>query len=570
MDGRLVAWLFVMLACIVLLVAALFSFQIARADRYVRLAANNRLRLIRVPPQRGQVYDRNNLALAQNVRTYDIRGYPLNLRSPDRLQRIAGFFQDHGVFLEADRLEGRIKRQYWTPYRAVTLVSNLTMPQIAGMLADPDFPRFLFPYPVWRRTYPFGDLTAHVTGYVGEITQQELQSQGQEGTYRGGDDIGKTGIERYYEDALRGVPGEEAIEVDAGGRRLKRVAYKEPAAGEDIHLTLDLGAQRLAARLLEDRKGAIVALDVRTGAVHVLYSAPPFDVNPLTWGIVESEWKDLVVAEDRPMLNRGVGGTYPPASPFKAISAVAGLAEGAVTRHTRFHCPGYLKIGNRTFKCWQSWGHGSENVIEAIRDSCDVYFYELGLRTGIDALHSWAERFGLGRRTGIDLPGEKAGNAPGRSWKQKQIGESWYPGDTANYVIGQGYLLVTPLQMACVYAAIANGGTLVQPYLGRRHQKEGVPVGIPEQVLSAVQEGMIEVVEPGGTGERAGQFGVSVAGKTGTAQNPHGEDHAWFVGYAPVEDPRYVAVALVEGGGHGSRAASPLVGKMLAYLCRGR
>jgi len=419
---------------------------------------------------------------------------------------------------------------------------------------------------VWRRIYPAGALAAHVTGYVGEITKEELQARPEQG-YGGGDQIGKLGIEAYYEGILRGEMGEEAVEVDARGRRQRQIAHRPPRQGKDIVLTFDLGAQRVASDLMAGKRGVLLAMDVHSGGIKVLCPVPTYDVNPLTWGVTPSEWARLNQDPDRPMLNRAIGGNYPPGSPFKVVPALAGLVEGVISPQTQVFCPGTFAVGNRIFKCWRRGGHGSENVHRALRDSCDTFFYQVGLWLGIDRLSRWAGRFGVGALSGIDLPGEVPGNLGGEAWKRARLKDRWYQGDTANYSIGQGFVLMTPLQVARMYAAVANGGYLVTPHLNRASDGLSVDMKLPQDALRLVQRGLESVVE-GGTGSQARRFGVSVAGKTGTAQNPHGEDHAWFVGYAPVGHPRFVAVALVEGGGHGGAVAAPLVGELLSYLCR--
>jgi penicillin-binding protein 2 len=265
------------------------------------------------------------------------------------------------------------------------------------------------------------------------------------------------------------------------------------------------------------------------------------------------------------MMDRAMSGAYPPGSTFKAVTAVAGLEERVVTPSTTVYCPGYFEMGNRTFRCWRRSGHGTESLLGAMRDSCDVYFYQVGSWLGVDRLLKWAARFGIGSPTGIDLPGESAGNLGGRAWKKKRFGESWYKGDTVNYAIGQGYLLMTPLQLARVYAAVANGGRLVVPHLDRDQVISAPSLGASPTTIRLVQQGLAEVVHRG-TGKNAGGYGVSVAGKTGTAQNSQGMDHAWFAGYAPTDRPRYAAVALVEQGEHGASVAAPLVGRILAFL----
>ncbi|MBR1673027.1 MAG: penicillin-binding protein 2, partial [Fretibacterium sp.] len=539
--------------------------QIYQGDKSVRLAYNNRLRLIRFSAPRGEVFDRNGVPLAVNETTFCIMGYPLDLDTPAKLERFSGVLTRHGIPITVPSLEKIIKQQRLTPYRVMRLVPNLTMPQMADLVADPDFPRELFPMPVWRRTYPAGAMAANVLGYVGEISEEELRASTEEDSYLGGDLIGKSGIERAYEARLRGAAGEEALEVDARGRRVRTLDSRPAAKGEDLRLTLDTGVQRLAVELLKDYKGALVAMDVRTGAVLALASSPTYDNNPLAWGVSGREWNSIVNDPDRPMLDRGIAGIYPPASTFKAFMSVAALEEGAITEGTTFHCGGALKVGSRSFRCWKHSGHGSLNVLSALQHSCDVYFYQVGLKIGIERLIKWGRRFRLGEPTGIDLPGESAGNIAGPEWKQRRFKSGWVRGDTVNYSIGQGYLLMTPLQIARVYAAIANGGKLVRPHLCALNYEEPEDLGLAPERLALVQRGLDYVVSRG-TGARAGKFGVTVAGKTGTAQNAHGDDHALFAGYAPAEAPQVVAVAVIEAGKHGSSVAAPIVGEVLAYI----
>lgn len=568
MDFRLHVWRFSAIILFFVILGGLFFFQIMRGDRYTRLAADNRFRLLRMPPPRGLIYDAQGLPLAKNVRTFDIQGYPLNLYKEGALERVAELFRKHGIPADTEELYRRVKRQYWAPYRAVSLASNLTLMQVTDLLGDMEFPSWLFPLPLWKRIYPAGSLAVHVTGYVGEVTEEELR-EGRGVGYGVGEQIGKTGVEAYYDAYLRGDVGEEAIEVDARGRRLHLLARREPQRGEDLHLTLDLGAQKLAEKLMMDMRGVLFAMDVYGGDVLVLYSSPGYDPNLFSWGATSGEWKKIRTDPGRPMLNRVIGGHYPPASLFKVVPAVAGLASGQITSRSTAFCGGSYQVGNRAFRCWNRWGHGTENLKEALRDSCDVFFYHYGLAMGVDLMADWASRLGMGKPTGIDLTGELSGTVAGREWKQRYRKEPWYPGDTANYSIGQGFLLITPVQIGVMYAALANGGYLVEPRVAFEKEPVSEDLHISADIIKTLREALVAVCKPGGTGFRAGQFGISVAGKTGTAEHDHGEDHAWFAGYAPAEAPRYVVVTLVPGGGHGSSAAAPLAGEMLSYLCKG-
>ena len=564
LDGRLKIMLGGIFLSLAILVGGLYFFQILHGDKYVRLAYNNRLRLIRVSAPRGEIFDRHGVPLAVNETTFSIMGYPLDLDTGKKLERVSIVLTRHGIPMTVEDLEKTIRRQRWAPYRVIRLVPNLTMPQMAELVADPEFPRELFPFPVWRRTYPAGALVSNVLGYVGEISEEELRASA-EGDYFGGDLIGKVGVERSYEPELRGAAGEEALEVDARGRKVRTLDTRSAMKGSDLKLTLDMGVQKRAVELLAGQRGALVVMDVRTGAVLALASSPTYDNNPLAWGVSGKEWRDMTRDPAKPMLDRTIAGVYPPASTFKALVALAALEEGVIAPSTTFFCGGALRLPSRTFRCWRRGGHGTLNVLSALQYSCDVYFYQVGLKLGIDLLMKWCREFRLGEPTGIDLPGEASGTIAGPEWKRKRFRENWYQGDTINYSIGQGYLLLTPLQIARVYAAIANGGRLVHPFLCDRAYREptGLPVG--REKLATVQKGLEYVVRKG-TGARAGQFGVTIAGKTGTAQNAHGDDHALFAGYAPADYPKFVAVAVVEAGKHGSSVASPIVGEILAHI----
>jgi penicillin-binding protein 2 len=546
------------------LVVGLVYFQLIKADEYVELASGNRLRMIRLLPPRGNIYDASGVPLAVNVRTFDIKGYPMDISREDDFALVSSLFARHGIPMTPQSLKESVEKQYVAPYRAVSVATNLTLAQVSDLVMDPEFSRILFPSPVWRRIYPGGSLMAHVIGYVGEITREELEDQ-RDPYYQGGDIIGKSGVEAMYEEELRGVVGDQVVEVDSRGRRLRDVNYNDPQKGDDIKLTLDLTAQREASRLMENRRGAIVAMDVNDGAIKAFFSSPTYDPNPLTWGISSKEWSALLNDPDRPMMNRVMGGTYPPGSTFKVVTASGVLMENIADTRTSVFCPGSFQLGPQTFRCWRRSGHGTESLVGALRDSCDVYFYQMSVKLGIDKLIKWARELGIGERTGIDLPGESRGNIAGREWKRSRFKEAWYQGDTVNYSIGQGFLLMTPLQLARTYAVFANGGKLVVPRLNSEKKPEWTDVKISKKHIDTIKSGIREVVTRG-TGRVAGGYGVQIAGKTGTAQNPHGKDHAWFVGYAPAEKPKYVAAILLEGGGSGSSAAAPLVAQMLAYL----
>jgi penicillin-binding protein 2 len=309
-------------------------------------------------------------------------------------------------------------------------------------------------------------------------------------------------------------------------------------------------------------------MDVNDGSVKCLYSSPSYDPNPFTWGISNKEWAALTDHKERPMMNRAISGAYPPASTFKIITATSVLENKVVNTGTTVRCPGYFELGDRRFRCWQRAGHGSENVLKALRDSCDVYFYQTATWLGIDRLIKTAAKYGVGEKTGIDLIGEISGIIAGPQWKKERIKENWYGGDTVNYSIGQGYVLMTPIQLLRAYAAIANGGKLPRPRINSKTPPEFEKLDVSPEIIKIMQEGLLEVASTG-TGRRASSFGVQIAGKTGTAQNAHGEDHAWFAGYAPIDKPRYAVVVIAEAGKGGGAVAGPIVGKMLNFLING-
>ena len=469
----------VVVVSLLLLTAGLFFFQIAQGDEYVKLASRNRLRILRISAPRGSILDINGAPLAVNVRTFNLSGYPVDLQKDENVKATAALLTRSGIPMDEARLRELVDKQYSAPYRAITVATNLTFAQVAEMIMDRDFKKALFITPVWKRTYPAAQYAAHVVGYVAEITKEELETRDRE-LYRGGDMIGKNGIEREYEDILRGAAGEEVIEVDSRGRRLRNISYVKTQKGGDMTLTIDLTAQRYAAELMGKFRGALIAIDVHDGSIRCLYSSPSYDPNPLTWGISNKEWAALTDHVERPMMNRAISGAYPPASTFKVITGTAILENKIANRNTKINCPGWFELGNRRFRCWKRSGHGAIGLSGGITYSCDVVFYEIGKgfyysESDPEGMQETFRRYGLGSATGIDLPGEEVGRVPDAQWKwdhYKSMGYSdedctWQGGENANLAIGQGDLLVTSLQMATAYCSIANGGPVWRPHLMR-------------------------------------------------------------------------------------------------------
>jgi penicillin-binding protein 2 len=405
--------------------------------------------------------------------------------------------------------------------------------------------------------------------------------------------IGKYGVEYEWEAHLRGVDGGRQIEVDALGREIKPLRSIEPFPGNNVVLTIDLDLQKAAEEAYQDKSGALIAMDPKTGRILAMVSKPSFDPSIFARGVTAEEWKALMDHPFHPLRNKGIQGQYPPGSVFKIVTAIAGLETGAITPQTQISCNGFFSYGNRDFRCWKEKGHGTLNLHQALVESCDVYFYQVGLKVGVDAIGHYAGELGLGRKTGIGLPHEKAGIVPTTSWKKKRFGVPWYSGETLSVAIGQGYLNTTPLQLATLISAIANGGRFYLPRIVERvesiygEELKGYPpvetgrADISEKTLRVIQEALMGAVnEPRGTGGACALKQVKVAGKTGTAQVirmaadfKKGDmnrmplkfrDHAWFAAYAPFEDPQIAVAILVEHGGYGGVAAAPIAKKVIA------
>jgi penicillin-binding protein 2 len=428
-------------------------------------------------------------------------------------------------------------------------------------------------------------------GYLGEIDEDELK-QSRDAPYRMGDMIGKNGVEYQWEADLKGVDGGRQIEVDALGREIKPLRSVEPFPGNNLILTLDLELQKVAEEAFQDKSGALIAMDPKTGRILAMVSKPSFDPNLFARNISTEEWKSLMENPGHPLQNKGIQGQYPPGSVFKIITAIAGLESGIIDPDTQMPCTGIYTYGNRDFRCWKDGGHGRLSLHRAIVESCDIFFYQVGLKVGVDLIARYANEFGLGRTTGISLPHEKPGIVPSTSWKKKSSGAPWYSGETLSLAVGQGYLNTTPLQLLSLISAIANGGKLYFPQVVERVENiygdvldeyppiEQGRVNVSENTLHIIQEALLGAVnEPHGTGLACALKEVKVSGKTGTAQvirMPENfqrgdmdrmplrfKDHAWFVAYAPYEDPTIAIVVLVEHGGFGAAAAVPIAKKVL-------
>ncbi len=565
----------------------LWHLQVSEGDQYRSLSENNRVRLKRVRATRGTILDRNGNVLVDNRPSFDLVMVPEDAHDvPRTIAALTRLLGDR-----AGDLEGAVAAaSSRPPFEEVMLQRDLSWESIVALETHqfelPGVSVQVGP----RRTYPFGKVAAHLLGYVGEVNQRELKErQG----YHLGDLIGKAGAERYWENYLRGTDGGQQVEVDAVGRKLRVLSEVEETPGNNLVLTIDRDLQLAAEDALGDYEGAVVAIDPRNGEVLAMVSRPAFDPNVFARGIRRAEWRSLLEDRKRPLNSKAIQGTYPPGSTFKVIMAAAALEEGVINPFTQIFCGGGIFFGNRTFRCWRKGGHGSLNVHEALVRSCDVFFYQVGQRLGVDTIAEYAHRFGLGAPTGIALEHESSGIIPSSAWKRQRFGEPWYAGETLSVSIGQGYVTATPLQMANAMAAIANGGTLYRPQFVKRVENsdgsvvaEEQPVklgdlGFKKTTILQIRQALSDVVNSShGTGSKARLRTVEVGGKTGTSQvgklgaerlKQHGmarerKDHAWFIAFAPVASPEIAVAVLAEHAGeHGGTVAAPIARKVIAH-----
>lgn len=569
----------------------LWQLQVLESETFERLSEKNRIRLRRIPFPRGIVMDKRGHVVADNRASFNLMVVPAEVEDPvSTMRRLA-----MGVQLDSQNsasLVSQAKKK--APFRSVVLKEGLRWEEVAWVETNRlDLPG------VWvevepRRHYPEGPKAAHVLGYVGEIPEELLRVWKGKG-YRVGDRVGRSGIERTLEPYLRGRDGGLQVEVDAKGRQLSVLQEVSFEPGADVVLTLDMRLQEVAEEALGDRTGAVVAGDPKTGAIFAMVSHPSFDPNLFSEGISHETWKSLADSKDHPLTNRALMAQYPPGSTYKIVTAVAALEEGIITKDTPIYCPGHYTVGNRDYRCMKKEGHGWIKFREAIIQSCDVYFYHLGHLLGVDRLAKYAKGFGLGGPTGFDPDQEKPGLIPTSAWKKKRFGAPWHAGETVVAAIGQGYNLVTPIQQFVMISAVANGGEVMIPQIVERvvgpdgrviaSFEPRVQGRLPASptTLKLLKEALKGVVQdPRGTGQRAKIQGVDVAGKTGTAQViriserirerkvavPYKHrDHAWFVCFAPVEEPKIAVVVIVEHGGLGGLEAAPIAQKVIqAFL----
>ncbi len=580
------------------LLGRMIYLQIFQYDHFSTLSDSNRVHIQPVAPPRGNIYDRNGILLATNQTTFSLEITPEQVSDLEQtLETLKTLIPYDEEDLERFYKEKKRSR-YFDP---VPLRFRLSEEEVAHFEAR----RHQFPgvevHARLTRHYPLHPLTAHLVGYVGRINEQELK-QINPMQYRGIRHIGKTGVEQFYEDQLRGTPGVRQVETNVIGRVLRVLEEDKPTSGEDLFLTLDSNLQTVANEAMRDRRGAVVAIQPKTGEVLAMLSTPAFNTNLFVNGINRKDYRALQDSKSRPLFNRFLRGQYPPGSTVKPFVALAGLEMGEIHASQEIFCPGYYQIHDYEHKYhdWKRTGHGRTNLNKAMAESCDVYFYDLAFHLGINNIHKYLANFGFGEPTGIDLSGEKKGILPSREWKQITKELPWYPGETLNVGIGQGFFTATPIQLATAVAALANGGNRIRPHLlyaARQNAAESPKQQptFPTQPIpiknfthwEQVYESMRRVAHSRrGTARKIGQKAkYTIAGKTGTAQVytiKQGEeydekkipeylwDHALFVAFAPLENPQIAVAVIVENGGHGGAVAAPIARKVMDYYLLNR
>lgn len=590
---------FVLVLALILLVRV-FYLQIVRHEHYVERAENNRISLVPSAPNRGLIFDRQGRILAENYSAYTLEV------TRAQTHGLEATLAEVGKLIEITPGQLRRFRRLLAEsheFETVPLKSKLTDEEVAILAAH----RYRLPGIEVKarlfRNYQAGPGMAHVVGYIGRINDRDLKNlreSDRERNYKGSVHIGKTGLEQSYETLLHGRTGFDQMETDASGRAVRMLSRVPPVPGKDLRLNLDKELQAVAEHAFGDYLGGLVALDPNTGGVLALVSKPGFDPNLFIDGIDPETWKSLNESPDRPMVNRALRGIYPPGSTIKPLMALAGLELGLRKPSDAFLDPGYFTLPNsrHRFRDWKPQGHGMVDLRRSISQSCDVYYYRLAVDMGIDRMHDYLAKFGLGEKTGIDLDNESSGLLPSREWKQRRWNKTWYPGETVIAGIGQGYHLTTPLQLAAMTAMLANGGRRIEPRLVAAVRDPVTQVWQPlapvlrEQLaidpanLAAVREGMLDVMRPGGTAAAsAAGAAYTIAGKTGTAQvvgikqgarydasrlARHHRDHALFIAYAPADKPTIALAVMVENGGSGSGTAAPIARAVFDFYLTGK
>jgi penicillin-binding protein 2 len=596
------------IAAAVIFVAILFGILIVRFaylqindySHYQTLAENNRISLVPIVPNRGLILDKNGVLLAQNFFVYTLE------ITPSKVENLEATITDISQFVEISALDRKRFNKFKAQSRdfeTIPIRMHLNEVEAARFAVNHyRFPGVEIKSRLFRH-YPLGKQGAHMIGYIGRINDKDLNALSASGAisnYKGSDHIGKSGVEQYYESNLHGKTGFQQVEIDADGHAVRIISSQPPIPGDNLILEADSKLQAIAEEAFEDYRGALVAINPKTGAVLTYVSQPSFDLNLFVDGIDIDNWKRLNESIDRPLINRPIRGIYPPGSTFKPFAALAGLEAGKRAPPYAIQDAGFFTLPNskHRYRDWKVGGHGVVDVQRAITISCDTFFYGLAIELGIQNLTDFVRHFGFGRKSGIDIAGENAGLLPTPEWKMRRFKQKWYPGETVIAGIGQGYMLATPMQLAQATAILANNGVAITPHIVKYIEKgitgehlEMKPmmqdkVAVDLKNIEIVKQGMVNVTLPGGTAARVGNnAGYSIAAKTGTAQvvgikqnerynesamNARHLDHALFIAYAPAENPTIAVAVIVENGRHGGSTAGPIARKVMDYYLLGK
>ena len=565
------------------LLGRLYFLQIYEGEKYALLADSNRMSKRLIVPPRGTINDRNGVELAVNNQSFQAILIAEQNRDKDKLLKDLTPILNLSEY-DIERIQKDIKNH--TRYVPINIKDNLSWEEVSILMLNSNLYPGLIIDEGLMRTYPYKEYTAHPLGYVGSVSEADLEKSDAPLLQVPGFKIGKSGFEKTYDELLRGKEGTLTYEVNAYGRIMREIEKKDGAKGSDLDLTLDIRLQQFAYDAFGEESGAAVVLDVHTGEILAAVSVPSFDSNLFVDGISIKNWTALLNDEKTPMTNKAISGQYSPGSTFKIVVALAALEAGAINTKTRFFCSGRMKVGNHLFHCWRHSGHGHLNVVEAIKNSCDIFFYETALKIGIEKIAAMSHKLGLGEIYDLGLENQKAGVIPDKKWKEEKLKQPWQKGETVIAGIGQGYVLVTPLQLATMLARVVNGGYEVVPtFIKRDNPPEPKKLDLKPENLAIVKQGMFEVVNGiGGTAARAKLKlkDVKMGGKTGTTQVrrislkerqqgiKRDEDlpwkyrnHAWFMAYAPHDNPKYAVAVIVEHGRSGSGVAAPIASKIL-------
>ncbi len=570
--GKIAIFQYLTVLIFVFLLSGFWQLQVQDPEKYVEAAERNRIKSTPLLAPRGKILDRDGRVIVDNRTSYSLLLNRDQIKA-EHLPAIAG-----ALSLDYGDLSGAIRRN---TRPQIIIKDQLSRDEIAWIESHQDesaFPEMQL-IQSWRRQYPQGGFAAHVTGYVGEISENDLNLP-QFSEYHQGDIVGKDGLEKQYDKTLRGVDGQQRVQVNNFGHEQHMDTTQPAVPGQDLRTTLDLDLQAVAELAMEGKRGAVVALDPRNGEVLAMMSAPTFDPNKFTGRISRTDWNEIMNDPYKPLLNRATQAEFAPGSTFKPFTALAGLETGTIDDQTEFHCSGGASFYGNYYGCWKHGGHGNISLHRALRESCDVFFYNVANKLGIDRLAEYANYAGFGHKTGIDLPNERESTMPSTKWKLQLSRQKWYAGETISVGIGQGAITVSPLELAVAEGGLGNRGKWMQPHLVADATPKVLREGHfnPENVEKVIN-GMYAVVnEPGGTGHNAALPGIKVCGKTGTAQLASNKflkgtaagramkDNAWFIAYAPEEAPEIVVVALFENGEHGDRASWIVRDVMKAYF----